>query len=115
MLDVEESMLDRGQSTRRELRTAMSDLVTGTGACEHLRDARVNVEANTPGECEDCVREGATWVHLRICVTCGHTACCDSSPGRHASVHHRESRHPVMQSGEPGESWRWCFVDELTG
>jgi monovalent cation/hydrogen antiporter len=54
-------------------------------------------------------------VHLRVCLTCGHVGCCDSSPPRHASVHFERTGHPVMQSVEPGESWRWCFVDELLG
>ncbi|MEV6606857.1 UBP-type zinc finger domain-containing protein [Kutzneria sp. NPDC051319] len=67
----------------------------------------------TSAGCQDCVALGAQrWVHLRLCLTCGHVGCCDSSPGRHASAHHRETGHPVMRSLEPGESWRWCFVDD---
>jgi CPA1 family monovalent cation:H+ antiporter len=61
------------------------------------------------------VREGTAWVHLRMCVVCGHVACCDSSPQRHASVHFEETGHEVMRSAEAGEDWRWCFVDQLTG
>jgi uncharacterized UBP type Zn finger protein len=56
---------------------------------------------------------GASWVHLRLCLTCGHVGCCDSSPNRHASNHFRDSGHPIVQSFEPGESWRWCYVDEV--
>ena len=66
--------------------------------------------------CEQCLREGMTWVHLRICTRCGHVGCCDSSPGQHASqALPRATQHPVMRSLEPGEAWRWCFVDEVLG
>jgi hypothetical protein len=67
-------------------------------------------------ECEDCVRDGFTqWVHLRKCLECGHMACCDSSPRQHASRHFDGTGHPVMRSAEPGEEWRWCFVDNRLG
>jgi uncharacterized UBP type Zn finger protein len=62
--------------------------------------------------CEGCLRIGAPWVHLRLCLTCGHVGCCDSSPNRHARKHFLKSRHPIIQSFEPGEHWRWCFLDE---
>ena len=63
--------------------------------------------------CVDCLAAGAdVWAHLRMCLTCGHVACCDSSPYRHATAHHHDSAHPVMRSFEPGESWRWCFTDQ---
>ncbi len=62
--------------------------------------------------CEDCLKIGGRWVHLRLCLTCGHVGCCDSSPNRHASAHFQASRHPIVQSFEPGEDWRWCYVDE---
>ncbi len=62
--------------------------------------------------CQDCAVLGETvWSHLRMCLACGHVACCDSSPHRHATAHHEKSGHPVMRSYEPGESWRWCYVD----
>ena len=60
----------------------------------------------------DCLRDGTRWVHLRLCLTCGNVGCCDSSPQRHATKHFHRVGHPVMRSFEPGESWRWCFVDE---
>jgi uncharacterized UBP type Zn finger protein len=64
--------------------------------------------------CEDCVKAGRRdWVHLRQCLSCGHVGCCDSSPGRHATAHHRYSDHPIVRSLEPGESWAWCYVDQL--
>jgi hypothetical protein len=83
--------------------------------CEHLRVAPASVQPRTPGRCEDHKREDGPWVHLRICLTCGHVGCCDSSPPRHATAHFESTGHPVMVSAEPGESWRWCFVDELLG
>ena len=63
--------------------------------------------------CVDCLREGSRWVHLRLCLDCGHVGCCDSSPRRHATAHFRETEHPVIASAEPGETWRWCYVDEV--
>ena len=64
--------------------------------------------------CESCMDSGGTWLHLRQCLTCGRTGCCDSSPNRHASTHARAAGHPVMQSLEPDEDWSWCFTDEVT-
>jgi uncharacterized UBP type Zn finger protein len=65
-----------------------------------------------PGGCAECLATGLRWVHLRLCLTCGNVACCDSSPGRHAAKHAGTSGHPIIRSFEPGEDWRWCFVDE---
>ncbi len=69
----------------------------------------------TPGVCADHRPEEGAWVHLRVCLTCGHVGCCDSSGPRHATAHFRRTGHPVMRSAEPGEAWRWCFVHELVG
>jgi uncharacterized UBP type Zn finger protein len=63
--------------------------------------------------CEDCLRIGGWWVHLRMCMTCGHVGCCDSSPNRHASAHARTTGHPIIRSLEPGEDWLWCYIDEV--
>jgi uncharacterized UBP type Zn finger protein len=63
--------------------------------------------------CEECVKMGDAWVHLRQCLDCGHVACCDSSKNKHATKHFHASKHPVMRSVEPGESWGWCYVDEV--
>jgi uncharacterized UBP type Zn finger protein len=79
--------------------------------CEHLADLKP-VEARTPAGCEECLASGDRWVHLRLCLTCGHVGCCNSSPNRHATAHFKETGHPVMQSFEPGEDWRWCYVDD---
>ena len=70
----------------------------------------------TPGACQECVEEGRdTWVALRMCLTCGHVGCCDSSPHRHAEQHFRTSGHPVMRSVELGEAWSWCYLDSELG
>lgn len=83
--------------------------------CPHLATAGAAEPETTKG-CQDCIAEGeADWVHLRMCLDCGHVGCCDSSPRRHASGHYRSTGHPVIRSFEPGESWRWCFVDEVVG
>jgi hypothetical protein len=62
--------------------------------------------------CEECLRDGTEWLHLRLCMTCGHVGCCDDSPMKHATAHFHATNHPVIRSFEPGESWGWCFVDE---
>jgi CPA1 family monovalent cation:H+ antiporter len=85
--------------------------MTRPAPCEHLRDARA-IAPRTPTGCEECLRNGTPWVHLRLCLTCGHVGCCDESPMRHASAHFRATSHPVIKSYEPGETWGWCFVDE---
>ena len=81
-------------------------------ACTHLERVRTVVPA-TPG-CQECLAAGQRWVHLRICMTCGHVGCCDDSPGQHATAHWRASGHPVIRSLEPGEGWGWCFEDRRT-
>lgn len=67
--------------------------------------------ARTPEGCEECLRTGGRWVHLRRCLSCGHVGCCDSSPGKHATEHALAEAHPIVRSQEPGENWRWCYVD----
>jgi len=79
--------------------------------CPHLA-AIQEVEPRTPG-CEECLQSGGWWVHLRLCRTCGHVGCCDSSPSRHATGHFHATAHPVIQSLEPGEDWLYCYLDDL--
>lgn len=79
--------------------------------CTHL-DQVADVQPSDLG-CTDCLAIGGTWVHLRVCMSCGKVGCCDSSPNRHASGHHREIGHPIVQSYEPGEDWWWCFDDAV--
>jgi CPA1 family monovalent cation:H+ antiporter len=116
LLDAEESLLDRledkGSAVEREL-VARIDRVED---CEHLKQAPMSVIPTTPEGCEECLRDGTHWVHLRLCLTCGHVGCCDSSPERHADRHFQEAgHHPVMRSFETGEAWRWCYIDERLG
>ena len=80
--------------------------------CTHLDQIRTSSTPRTDG-CEECLREGADWVHLRLCLTCGHVGCCDDSKNKHATAHFHSTGHPVIESLEPGESWRWCYVDEI--
>jgi hypothetical protein len=82
-------------------------------SCRHLDqllDATVTPSA--PG-CQVCLASGGTWVHLRLCQTCGHVGCCDQSPNRHARAHAKAAGHPVIRSHQPGEDWAWCFVDSV--
>ncbi len=79
--------------------------------CTHI-DQIQKVTPSAEG-CEDCLREGGWWVHLRICLICGHVGCCDQSPNRHARKHFHDTNHPIIQSLEPGEDWKWCFVDQV--
>jgi hypothetical protein len=81
-------------------------------ACTHWKNLPP-VDPRTPTGCEECLASGGRWVHLRLCLHCGHVGCCDNSPGRHATKHFHASHHAVMQSFEPGEEWGWCYVDEV--
>jgi monovalent cation/hydrogen antiporter len=67
---------------------------------------------NTPQGCEECLATGDVWVHLRLCDACGRVGCCDSSPNKHATKHFHKTHHPVVASFQPGEHWKWCYVDE---
>ena len=80
--------------------------------CVHLDQIRIDPPASVAG-CEDCLKIGATWVHLRLCMTCGHVGCCDSSPNRHATKHAAATTHPIIRSAEPGEDWLYCYADDL--
>jgi uncharacterized UBP type Zn finger protein len=82
-----------------------------TAACAHLPKPPYPA-ARTPTGCEECLATGGTWVHLRLCLSCGHVGCCDNSPGRHATKHYKASQHAVIRSYEPGEMWGWCYVDQ---
>ena len=114
-IDLEESMLDRVSDAAARVDDELVTPIERAGDCEHLRDAPRFARARTPDGCEECLRDGMRWVHLRLCLDCGHVGCCDSSVGKHAAAHYAETEHPVMRSIEPGEAWRWCFVDDLLG
>jgi uncharacterized UBP type Zn finger protein len=81
-------------------------------ACTHLIEI-AQVSPSTTQGCEDCLREGTRWVHLRECLQCGHVGCCDNSPRRHATAHFHATAHPIMRSLEPAEDWAWCYIDSL--
>jgi hypothetical protein len=81
--------------------------------CTHLEAVEMLEPPGPVAGCEECLRLGMRWVHLRMCQTCGRVGCCDNSPGRHATAHHHESGHPIIRSVEPDEDWSWCYVDEL--
>ncbi len=113
MLDLEESMLDTATQSREELKNlTVSRRRTGDD-CDEL-NAFPAIETVADPVCDECIAEGLVWVALRQCLTCGNVACCDSSPQQHATNHFHDTTHPVMQSAEPGEDWRWCYLHHLT-
>jgi uncharacterized UBP type Zn finger protein len=79
--------------------------------CAHEKEHVKKVKPGSKG-CEDCLKIGGKWVHLRMCLECGRVGCCDSSPNRHARAHFHETQHPIIQSAERGENWRWCYIDD---
>ncbi|HKT44776.1 MAG TPA: UBP-type zinc finger domain-containing protein [Gaiellaceae bacterium] len=84
-----------------------------SAACAHLDTiAFTEIPASIAG-CEECLKTGDAWVHLRMCMQCGTIRCCDDSPNKHATKHARESGHPIIKSAEPGEDWSWCYVDDV--
>jgi CPA1 family monovalent cation:H+ antiporter len=84
--------------------------------CEHLKGLTESKfpAPRTPGGCEECMREGTIWVQLRECQACGHVGCCDSSVGKHATKHFHDTGHAVMRSIQPGDTWTWCYIHEVT-
>jgi hypothetical protein len=80
--------------------------------CSHLDQVEILRPPAEVAGCEECLKIGGTWLHLRMCQTCGRIGCCDSSPNRHATCHARDAEHPVLRSVEPGEDWSWCVIDE---
>jgi len=79
--------------------------------CEHLD--QINDVTPSSSGCEECLALGDTWVHLRMCLTCGRVACCNSSKNKHATKHYEASNHPLIESAQPGEDWRWCYIDQV--
>jgi CPA1 family monovalent cation:H+ antiporter len=115
VLDTEESTLDRLVDRSLEADREVASSGMGEALCSHLDESPQAMRPRTPDGCESCLEQGTRWVHLRLCLTCGRVGCCDSSPERHADRHYDETGHPVMRSFEPGESWRWCYPDQLLG
>ena len=81
--------------------------------CSHLDTIEVTELPDSVAGCEECLRDGDVWLHLRICLNCGHVGCCDDSPNRHATAHAHSAEHPLIRSLEPGEDWSWCYVDQV--
>jgi hypothetical protein len=108
-------MLDHAQMPEPEDGRMVASLIPAApSSCEHLEEAPTR---GPPADivCEECVALGWDWVHVRQCLACGHLGCCDSSRGRHAEAHFHATTQPVMGSAEPGESWRWCYLDRIVG
>ena len=108
---VNDYVREVGAMSNGSTRQAFSLQASGQGKCEHAVSLGA-VMPNSDG-CEECLKIGSTWVHLRVCMNCGHVGCCDSSKHKHATAHFHESGHPVMRSIEPGEEWGWCYIDKL--
>ncbi len=83
-----------------------------TKVCTHQNEIKP-VTPKTPDGCEECLALGDTWVHLRLCLSCGHVGCCDSSKNKHATKHFQATNHPIVQSFESNETWMWCYIDEI--
>ena len=81
--------------------------------CTHLDQVEILQVPETIAGCEECLAQGTQWVHLRMCQSCGHIGCCDNSPGRHATLHHGTTGHPIIRSAEPNEDWSFCYEDDL--
>ncbi len=114
-IDIEESIIDRSASADSAQREIELTAPAGHTGCDHIEALQQTPQPLTPDGCEECLAQGTTWVHLRLCMSCGHVGCCDSSQYRHATGHYHDSDHPVIRSFEPGEAWRWCYLDELLG
>lgn len=84
-----------------------------TKPCTHMDQVKLTEPEGEVAGCEDCLRIGGTWVHLRMCLSCGHIGCCENSPNKHALKHFGETEHALIRSVEPGESWGWCYEDEV--
>ncbi len=117
VLDVEESMLDVVTGDEEEREEGRNARLVRGATCDHLDEAPAQPPTSVGDDlaCAQCVAAGVHWVSLRRCLTCANVACCDSSPLRHATEHFHETTHPVMQSAQPGEDWRFCYVHHLTG
>jgi len=108
---VSEATLPARHGARSALRPARFGAMSQPITCEHLSPSSDHWP-NTPAGCEECLRVGDSWIKARLCLTCGHVGCCDSSKNKHATKHYTATHHPVIDSFEPGDHWRWCYADE---
>ena len=90
----------------------MTNLDQRSSQCEHIKKMDLNKKGNTIG-CEECEKIGSDWVHPRLCLTCGHVGCCDNSRNKHGTKHFEATKHPTIKSYEIGESWKWCYLDQI--
>jgi len=81
--------------------------------CTHIGKIKKIPRPLTPEGCEECLKSGDVWVHLRLCLICGHVGCCDQSKNKHATKHYHKTNHPLIKSFQPGENWTWCYIDEI--
>ncbi|MDQ3083922.1 MAG: UBP-type zinc finger domain-containing protein [Thermoproteota archaeon] len=81
--------------------------------CEHFGLVNQTIKPRTPSGCEECLQIGSEWIYLRLCLSCGHVGCCDSSPTKHATKHFHKMEHPIVKSLEPCENWEWCYINEI--
>ena len=81
--------------------------------CKHIETSNIKIEPITPEGCEECLKTGDDWVHLRLCLTCGHVGCCNQSKNKHATKHYHHTKHPVVKSFQPGEDWLYCYADDV--
>src|ERR1044072_488253 len=98
--------------TKVEMRRELGERRIVSEECAHLDQINRDGVPSANG-CEECLKIGSPWVHLRLCLTCGHVGCCDSSPNRHATKHYHATGHPIVRSVQPGEDWAWCYADEV--
>ena len=80
--------------------------------CDHLNQIKITAKPDEVKGCDECLQTGSSWVEVRMCLTCGHVGCCDSSQHQHARKHYETTQHPIIQSVEPGQKWGWCYLDE---
>lgn len=83
-------------------------------SCTHIENVNQDTKPNTPNGCEQCLQMDSDWVQLRLCLSCGHVGCCDSSPNKHATKHYHQTEHPIIRSYQSGQDWEWCYVDKIT-
>lgn len=91
----------------------MSKQDKNSSQCEHLKQVDMGKDVGNTNGCEVCEKIGSDWVHLRLCLTCGHVGCCDPSPNKHGTKHYQDTKHPVIKSYEPDESWKWSYPDQI--
>ena len=114
LVGLEQNDFGTGDTGEPATNGALEAVANGPPPCTHLHWVELAGPADEASVCSACVAQGDTWVHLRMCLSCGQIGCCDSSKNRHARTHFLETGHPIMRSVEPGETWRWCYIDQRT-